>query len=177
MSGDPPPSAAAAALLRGLREARDAGVLKDEDYAGLPLPEPLSPAEPGLAIALFPTGGRIPGGPNLVYPARLIIRVALSSTQIRFDPLTEPLRVPVEGPGGSLGSLDDLANLAIADRQKYRAQYVSALDPVAAALAGGPATDRGYRDAVRMAFERLREKALAASYAVIGPLFNAWLYG
>jgi hypothetical protein len=177
MSDDHLPHSAADAFNRALKAADENSAREDEDYVGLPLPEPSAPAVPGLAIGLFPTAGRLPGGPNLVYPAKLIIRVALFSTEMRFDKVTEPLPVPVEGPEGSLGSLDDLARLSIADRQRYRAQYIAALDDVAQAVASGQPADPGYRDITRRNFERLREKALAASYAAMAPLFHAWLYG
>jgi hypothetical protein len=174
MSDDHLPRSAASAYLRGLKAADETGARVDEDYVGLPLAEPFAAAVPGLAIPLFPTAGRIPGGPNLVYPVRLVIRVALLSDELRFDQVTQPV-VPAEGPNGSLGTLDDLASLSIADRQNLRARYVAMLDKVAVATAGG-ASDDDIRELTRSAFERLREKALAATYAALAPIYIAWLY-
>ncbi len=172
---DDQPQGAAGAYLRGLRTADETGVRVDEDYVGLPLAEPFAPGVAGLAIPLFPTAGRIPGGPNLVYPVRLVIRVALSSAELRFDRVSEPIGVPAEGPAGSLGTLDDLASLTIAERQELRARYIAMLDRAAIAAAGGAAA-ADIRDATRSAFERLREKALGATYAALAPVYIAWLY-
>jgi hypothetical protein len=174
MSDDLLPQSAASAYLRGLKAADETGVRVDEDYVGLPLAEPFAAAVPGLAIPLFPTAGRIPGGPNLVYPVRLVIRVALLSDDIRFGQVTQPV-VRAEGPQDSLGNLDDLASLGITDRQNLRRQYLAMLDRAAAATAGG-ASDEDVRERIRDAFERLREEALATSYAVVAPNYFAWLY-
>lgn len=175
MSDDHLPDSAASAYLRGLRMADETGVRVDEDYVGLPLAEPFTAGVPGLAIPLFPTAGRIPGGPNLVYPVRLVIRVALLSDELRFDQVTRPV-VRAEGLEGSLGSLDDLASLSIADRQNLRARYVAMLDRAALATAAG-ASGEDVREPIRSAFERLREKALAATYAALAPIYFAWLHG
>ena len=176
MSDDQLPHGAASVYLRALQRADETGVRVDEDYIGLPLAEPFAASVAGLAIPLFPTAGRIPGGPNLVYPARLVIRVALAAGEPRFDPVTQPIGVPAAGPEGSLGTLDDLASLTIAQRQELRARYIALLDRAAVAAAGGAAAP-GMRDETRSAFERLRENALATTYAAIAPIYTAWLFG
>jgi hypothetical protein len=171
------PAGAEGAYLRALRAADETGIRYDEDYIGLPLAAPFDRAVPGLAIPLFPTAGRVPGGPNLVYPVRLVIRVALASADLRFDPVTVPPVTP-DGPDGSLGDLNDLASLSIADRQRLRAEYIAMLDTAAAAATSpGDAASGNGRERTRNLFERLREKALAATYAALAPAFMRWLYG
>ena len=176
MSDSHLPEGAATAIDRGLKGAEAAELRKDEDYVGLPLGEPFAPAVPGLAIGLFRTAGRRPGGPNLVYPAKIVIRIALLSTEMRFDQPIDDTRVRAEGPEGSLGSLADLAGLSIADRQQLRARYIAALHSAAVAVAGARASDYALQEDIRSVFERLCEKALASSYSVIAPTFIAWLH-
>lgn len=177
MSDSALPPGAEGAYLRALQAADETGARFDEDYIGLPLAEPFHAGAPGLLIPLFPTAGRVPGGPNLVYPVRLVIRVALRSAELRFDQVTVPL-VAADGPQGSLGNLDDLAGLGIAERQSLRARYVAMLDVAAEAVAGtGAAASPGARERIRDLFDSLREKALAATYAAAAPAYTRWLSG
>ncbi len=177
MSDSDLPPGAEGAYLRALRAADETGVRYDEDYVGLPLAEPFGSGVPGLLIPLFPTAGRIPGGPNLVYPVRLIIRIAIGSADLRFDPVTA-LPIAADGPDGSLGTLDDLARLGIAERQSLRARYIAMLDVAAKAVAGtGAAASASTRERTRELFDGLRENALAATYAVLAPAYTRWLSG
>lgn len=162
------------AFNRGLQAAEAAQVRFEEDYIGLPLAEPFAPEIPGLAVGVFPTAGRFPGGPNLVFPLRVVIRSSLTGPDDRFEERAERAG---PGPNGSLGDLNELARLSIPERQRLRSAYFEILADAADAVAGRPraADALRLRSEVRTLFSDLSERVLLRTYRVIAPAFMAWL--
>jgi hypothetical protein len=163
-----------AAIQRGLIAANAAKARLLEDYIGLPLAEPFAPGTPGLVVGLFPTAGRFPGGPNLVFPIRTIVRVSLVDDGVRIEKRDEANPPQGPGPRGSLGDVNDLARLTIPEWQELRSTYFALLDDAAEAIAQRNATD-ALRSRVRTVFSRLSEAALLSTYRAIAPTFMAWL--
>jgi hypothetical protein len=166
---------ALAAFNRGLQAAEAAQARFEEDYIGLPLAEPFARETPGLVVGVFPTAGRIPNGPNLVFPVRVVIRISLTEIEDRFDTPSGALQRPGSGVDGSLGDLNELARLSIPERQRLRSAYFEILADAAEMVAGRSRTTQALRSQVQGLFSDLSEQVLLPTYQVIAPAFMAWI--
>jgi len=149
----------------------------DGTLLGLPLPEPFASRTPGLLVGLFPTSGRIPGGQNLVFPPKFVLRINLLTGDSQFADSAPLASGRGPGPRGSLGDLND-SRTVFEHRQHDQEAYFSLLDRIAPKVAGGTgrtSDNAALRSRASALVNILSERAIVAVLYRLAPVFTAWL--
>ncbi len=157
---------------RKLGLARAGSAVSDEDFIGADLAEPVD-GKPGLTLAIFPTVGRVPGGPNLCRPAKLLIRVSLPDGLLVYTHAIRPGSIPGARPDGFLGSFSDDPPASVQDYMKDKNAWTDGLDRIGDAVARQ--TSAGERAALLAIYDRAPWKMLQPTYKAIAPTFIRWL--
>lgn len=161
-----------------IERARNAALVKagpavlEEDFIGPDLAEPVD-GKPGLVFAVFPTSGRRPGGRNLCFPAKLVIRVTLPDLEtIQISPIKSGA-IPGKLADGTLGSFSVDAPASVKGYMKDLADWTRGLEAVGDAVLRQ--ADARERDALRDIYDRFPWKMLTPTYQAIAPTFLRWL--